>query len=44
VTVLDMASVFGGHAVMSTGMLCLVGTPEQQANGIVSPALAGGGF
>ena len=31
VTVLDMASVFGGHAVMSTGMLCLVGTPEQQA-------------
>ena len=32
VTVLDMGSVFGGHAVMSSGMVCLVRTPEQIAN------------
>jgi predicted oxidoreductase len=32
VTVIDMASVFGGHAVMSSGMVCLVGTPEQEMN------------
>src|SRR5437870_13867483 len=31
VTVLDMGSVFGGHAVMSSGMVCLVGTPGQAA-------------
>jgi uncharacterized protein len=30
VAVIDMGSVFGGHAVMSTGMVCLVGTPEQE--------------
>jgi predicted oxidoreductase len=30
VTVIDMGSVFGGHAVMSSGMVCMVGTPEQQ--------------
>jgi predicted oxidoreductase len=35
VTLIDMASVFGGHAVMSSGMVCLVGTPEQQASQIV---------
>ena len=35
VTIIDMASVFGGHAVMSSGMVCLVGTPEQQASHIV---------
>jgi predicted oxidoreductase len=35
VTLIDMASVFGGHAVMSSGMVCLVGTPEQQASRIV---------
>src|SRR5260221_8526599 len=29
VTVIDMGSVFGGHAVMSSGMVCMVGTPEQ---------------
>src|SRR5436190_2133341 len=29
VTVVDMASVFGGHAVMSSGLVCVVGTPEQ---------------
>ena len=34
VTVVDMASVFGGHAVMSQGGLCIVGSPEQQASGI----------
>ena len=26
-----MGSVFGGHAVMSSGMVCMVGTPEQSA-------------
>jgi predicted oxidoreductase len=31
VTVIDMGSVFGGHAVMSSGMVCLVDTPEQRA-------------
>lgn len=40
-TVIDMASVFGGHAVMSSGMVCMVGTPEQQLSGVVdSPELA----
>src|SRR5258706_4918102 len=29
VTVIDMGSVFGGHAVMSSGMVCMVDTPEQ---------------
>ncbi len=43
--VIDMASVFGGHAVMSSGMVCMVGTPEQQAGGIAdSPELAGQDF
>src|SRR5438552_4091065 len=32
VTVIDMGSVFGGHAVMSSGMVCMVGTPEQRAS------------
>ncbi len=31
VTVIDMASVFGGHAVMSEGGVAIVGTPLQQA-------------
>jgi len=30
VTVLEMSSVFGGHAVVSGGNLCIVGTPFQQ--------------
>src|SRR5580765_7095846 len=34
VTVIDMGSVFGGHAVMSSGMVCMVDTPEQQANNV----------
>ncbi len=34
VTIVDMASVFGGHAVMATGDLCLVGTLFQQARGV----------
>ena len=34
VVVVDMASVFGGHAVMATGDLCLIGTPDQAAKGI----------
>ena len=29
ITVIDMGSVFGGQAVMSSGMVCMVGTPEQ---------------
>lgn len=41
VTVIDMASVFGGHAVMSQGSLCIVGTPTQKRFGIQdSPDLA----
>ena len=32
VTVIDGWSVFGGHAVMSSGMVCMVGTPEQEAS------------
>ncbi len=38
VTVVDMASVFGGHAVMATGDLCLVGTPFQQSRGVKDSA------
>jgi flavocytochrome c len=34
VVVVDMASIFGGHAVMATGDLCLIDTPFQQARGI----------
>ena len=41
VTVIDMASVFGGHAVMSQGSLSIVATPTQKAAGIQdSPELA----
>jgi flavocytochrome c len=41
VVIVDMASVFGGHAVMATGDLCLVDTPYQRERGIVdSPAIA----
>ena len=34
VTVIDMWSVFGGHAVMSGGLVCLVDTPFQRAQNI----------
>lgn len=34
VTVVDKASVFGGHAVMAMGDLSLVGTPAQTVRGI----------
>lgn len=34
VMVVDRASVFGGHAVMAMGDVCLVGTPAQEARGI----------
>ena len=34
VTVVDMSSVFGGHAVVSEGGLALVDTPLQRAQGI----------
>jgi len=41
VTVIDMSSVFGGHAVMSQGGLTLVDTPLQREVGIEdSPELA----
>ncbi len=41
VVIVDMASVFGGHAVMATGDLCLIDTPFQQSQGIEdSPDLA----
>jgi len=34
VTVIDMSSVFGGHAVMSQGGVSIVDTPTQQSAGI----------
>lgn len=41
VTILDMSSVFGGHAVMSQGSVSIVDTPLQRANGLHdSPELA----
>ncbi len=41
VQVVDMWSVFGGHAVMATGGVCIVGTAFQEQKGIAdSPALA----
>lgn len=41
VAVIDMSSVFGGHAVMSQGSVSLVGTPDQERAGIHdSPDLA----
>lgn len=41
VTVVDMASVFGGHAVMAEGILCIVDTPDQAALGLRDrPAIA----
>jgi len=41
VTVIDMWSVFGGHAVMSGGLVCLVDTPYQRATNVFdSPRLA----
>jgi flavocytochrome c len=38
VTVIDMGSVFGGHAVMSSGMVCLTGTREQQLSHVTDSA------
>lgn len=41
VTVIDMSSMFGGHAVMSQGSVSLIGTPDQERAGIHdSPDLA----
>ena len=34
VTVIDMWSVFGDHAVMSGGLVCLVNTPFQRATNV----------
>jgi flavocytochrome c len=34
VVVMDMASIFGGHAVMATADVCIVGTPLQEAQGL----------
>ncbi|MDA0657567.1 MAG: FAD-dependent oxidoreductase [Planctomycetota bacterium] len=45
VTVIDIASIFGGHAVMSQGDLAIVDTPMQRAAGIRdSPELARSDF
>lgn len=45
VTVVDMASVFGGHAVMSQGGVSVVDTPTQRESGWEdSPTLAGRDF
>src|SRR5579863_2229481 len=45
VLVVDVASVFGGHAVMATGDLCIVGTPYQESQGFHdTPDLAYGDF
>jgi flavocytochrome c len=41
VIVVDMASIFGGHAVMATGDLTFAGTPFQEEHGVKdSPELA----
>ncbi|MFQ5788961.1 MAG: FAD-dependent oxidoreductase, partial [Acidobacteriota bacterium] len=41
VRVLDMSSVFGGHAVVAHGGLCIIGSPIQAENGIAdTPAIA----
>jgi len=41
VTVVDMVSVYGGHAVMSQGAVSIVATPEQERAGIKdTPQLA----
>ncbi|WP_010583619.1 FAD-dependent oxidoreductase [Schlesneria paludicola] len=41
VCLIEMSSVYGGHAVMSQGAVSIVGTPVQAAKGIVdSPELA----
>ena len=41
VTVIDMSSVYGGHAVMSQGGISIIGTPLQEAQGQAdSPDLA----
>ena len=41
VTVIEMSSVFGGHAVMSQGGVSIVGTPAQEAEGVTdTPDLA----
>ncbi|MEE8160049.1 MAG: FAD-dependent oxidoreductase, partial [Acidobacteriota bacterium] len=34
VTVVDMWSIFGGHGVLSGGVLSIVGTPYQKAHGV----------
>jgi predicted oxidoreductase len=45
VAVVEMFSVFGGHAVMSEGLLAIVDTPFQRAKGIIdSPAIAAKDF
>ncbi len=41
VTVIDMSSVFGGHAVMSQGSLSIAGSPVQERDGLKdSPDIA----
>ncbi len=45
VLVVDLWSIFGGHAVLSHGGLCIVGTPVQEAQGVVdTPEIAARDF
>jgi predicted oxidoreductase len=45
VLVVDLWSIFGGHAVLSHGGLCIVGTPIQQAQGVAdTPEIAARDF
>ncbi len=45
VLVVDLWSIFGGHAVLSHGGLAIVGTPVQQAQGVVdTPEIAARDF
>lgn len=45
VLVVDLWSIFGGHAVLSHGGLAIVGTPVQEAQGVVdTPEIATGDF
>jgi flavocytochrome c len=45
VVVVDMWSIFGGHAVLSHGGLCIVGSPVQKAQGVVdTPEIAARDF
>ncbi len=45
VLVIDMSTVGGGHAILSNGAVCLIGTPLQASSGVAdSPELARADF